>query len=83
MTGLMERIAWSIHNRISMLLEPTTLFRNVEWAKIVTLCEQSCAILERWKKEYLNTRERIEHAGVERRWEFNKNRLFKETDYQV
>lgn len=38
-------------------------------------------MLETWKSSYNETRHKIEVAGKGKRWEFDKKRLFMETDY--
>lgn len=38
-------------------------------------------MLEMWKKAYMDTRQKIEISGKGQRWEFDKKRLFAETDY--
>ena len=38
-------------------------------------------VLERWKKSFLNTRMDIEHSRKEKRWEFDLNAIFADTDH--
>ena len=37
--------------------------------------------LDKWKETYLKTREKIEEPGTDHRWEFDRNKLFKKTEY--
>lgn len=38
-------------------------------------------MLQKWKTSYLETRMRIEASARTHRWEFDKRKLFAETDY--
>lgn len=40
-------------------------------------------MLEMWKKAYMDTRQKIELSGKGQRWEFDKKRLFRESDYMA
>lgn len=42
---------------------------------------QSKAMLEKWKVVYMDVREKIEITGKVARWEFDKKKLFGQTDY--
>lgn len=39
-------------------------------------------MMEKWKSCYLETRDKIEEIGKGNRWEFDKKKLFAETDHQ-
>lgn len=41
----------------------------------------ACDMLKQWKISYMKTRDTIELSGKGARWEFDKGRLFKETEY--
>lgn len=43
--------------------------------------EAAHKMLTQWKKSYHDTRKDIELSGKGTRWEFDKKRLFKDTDY--
>lgn len=38
-------------------------------------------MLEMWKTAYMDTRHKIEVSGKGQRWEFDKQKLFSESDY--
>lgn len=38
-------------------------------------------MLEMWKTAYMDTRHKIEVSGKGQRWEFDKQKLFAESDY--
>lgn len=40
-------------------------------------------MLVQWRESYLETRDKIELQGKGNRWEFDKNKLFTETDYMA
>ena len=40
-------------------------------------------VLDQWKECYFKTREQIESSGGDPRWEFDRKRLFEETDYMA
>ena len=49
--------------------------------EIPTVCAEAINMLHTWKDAYYDTRLKIEKSGKEQKWEFDKNKLFKETDY--
>lgn len=49
--------------------------------EIPTVCTEAIKMLRTWKAAYYDTRLKIEKSGKEQEWEFDKNKLFKETDY--
>ncbi|XP_073442216.1 dynein axonemal heavy chain 10 [Dendrobates tinctorius] len=80
MVPLMERIAWEIAERVCRVLNIRSLFReNRESAKNKTL--EAKQTLELWKSCYFEIRAKIEASGRDQRWEFDRKRLFKKTDY--
>ena len=38
-------------------------------------------MLDLWKASYFDVREKIETSGRDSRWEFDRKRLFEQTDY--
>ena len=40
-------------------------------------------VLDQWKECYFKTRELIESSAGDPRWEFDRKRLFEETDYMA
>ncbi|CDJ47273.1 Axonemal 1-beta dynein heavy chain dynein heavy chain, related [Eimeria brunetti] len=57
------------------------LRKDVEEAS--TILQQSRALLETWKAEYFNMRARLEESECNRRWEFDRRKLFRKTDYMA
>jgi dynein heavy chain len=49
--------------------------------EIPTVCTEAITMLRTWKEAYCYTRLEIEKSGKEQKWEFDKNKLFKEMDY--
>jgi len=49
--------------------------------EIPTVCTEAIKMLRTWKDAYCDTRLKIEKSGKEQKWEFDKNKLFKKTDY--
>jgi dynein heavy chain len=49
--------------------------------EIPTFCTEAIKMLHTWKEAYYDTRLKIEQSGKEQKWEFDENKLFKETDY--
>jgi len=49
--------------------------------EIPTVCTEAIKMLRTWKDAYYDTRLKIEMSGKEKKWEFDENKLFKETDY--
>jgi dynein heavy chain len=45
------------------------------------MCTEAIKMLHTWKEAYYNTRLKIEKCGKGQRWEFDKKKLFKESDY--
>jgi dynein heavy chain len=49
--------------------------------EIPTVCTDAIKMLHTWQEAYYDARQTIEQSGKEQKWEFDKNKLFKETDY--
>eukprot|EP01135_Chromosphaera_perkinsii_P002697 Nk52_evm65s226 gene=Nk52_evmTU65s226 len=82
MVPLMERIAWNLQERVASAVDIHTILRKpTEQAKAIAL--SSVSVLECWKETYFSVRERIEASGRDQRWEFDRKRLFAETDYMA
>nr|CCA14061.1 PREDICTED: similar to hCG1811879 putative [Albugo laibachii Nc14] len=79
---LMERIASEIARKVSASIDihkiltenPVTTLQTIEQAKLV---------LELWFTTYMSVRERIETSGTDHRWEFDRKRLFEQTNYMA
>lgn len=40
-------------------------------------------VLESWHATYMDVRHRIEESGTDHRWEFDRKRLFEQTNYMA
>lgn len=49
--------------------------------RIKRLTKSASEMLEKWKISYLETRQKIEDSGKGQRWEFDKKKLFSQSDY--
>uniref|UniRef100_A0A7S2K9S5 AAA+ ATPase domain-containing protein n=1 Tax=Leptocylindrus danicus TaxID=163516 RepID=A0A7S2K9S5_9STRA len=83
MSPLMERIAHHIAQRVVKYIDVKNIFEMTTEKSSYALFEAK-QLLELWRKSYLDVRERIQKEGAgQRRWEFDKSRLFKTTDYMA
>eukprot|EP01105_Mastigella_eilhardi_P016134 TRINITY_DN3695_c0_g1_i1.p1 TRINITY_DN3695_c0_g1~~TRINITY_DN3695_c0_g1_i1.p1 ORF type:complete len:4489 (-),score=1285.68 TRINITY_DN3695_c0_g1_i1:87-13553(-) len=80
MTPLMERIAWEIRNQVSKVINIQTILQEPKKKPKIQNCK---SLLEKWKSTYLERRSKIEEGGGELRWEFDRRRLFEQTDYMA
>lgn len=48
---------------------------------VLQLTKDAKEMLEMWKTAYMDTRHKIEVSGKGQRWEFDKNKLFANSDY--
>ncbi|KAI9144584.1 dynein heavy chain and region D6 of dynein motor-domain-containing protein [Paraphysoderma sedebokerense] len=82
MVPLMARIAWDLANRVSGVINVRNILRlSPAEAKKKILDAKN--LLDAWSKTYFETRERIEQSGRDQRWEFDRKRLFEETNYMA
>lgn len=80
MVPLLERIAWSLCEKARNALDNSKLFRKpVE--QITRETHEARNMLLEFKNSYLETREKIEQSGKSQRWEFDRKKLFGESDY--
>lgn len=80
MVPLLERIAWSLCEKARNALDNSKLFRKpVE--QITSETHDAREMLIEFKNCYLETREKIEQSGKSQRWEFDRKKLFGESDY--
>ncbi|TPX63919.1 hypothetical protein SpCBS45565_g06282 [Spizellomyces sp. 'palustris'] len=82
MVPLMSRIAWELANKVANIVNIRTIFREppVEAKKKIVDAKD---LLESWRKTYFTVRERIEQSGRDQRWEFDRKKLFEQTDYMA
>ncbi|XP_051888343.1 dynein axonemal heavy chain 10 [Pristis pectinata] len=82
MVPLMERIAWEISERVRKVINVRSVFKtNSEAAKKSAL--EAIRTLQLWKDSYFDIRSKIEASGRDQRWEFDRKKLFKKTDYMI
>ena len=82
MVPLMARIAWEISNKVANIVDIKRILReNPVEAKKTILDARN--LLEGWSKTYFAVRERIEQSGRDQRWEFDRKRLFEQTNYMA
>lgn len=80
MVPLMARIANDLCVKVSLAINPKSLFElPPEEAKSLIL--QGQHLLQAWSQTYFAVRERIEQLGRDQRWEFDRRKLFDQTNY--
>ncbi|KAK9891062.1 hypothetical protein WA026_013388 [Henosepilachna vigintioctopunctata] len=82
MVPFMERIVWCLKNKVRNALNTEFLFRNPIY-EIRSQTENAKQMLEMWKTAYMTIRQKIEDSGKGQRWEFDKVKLFSESDYMA
>ncbi|CBY09982.1 unnamed protein product [Oikopleura dioica] len=82
MVPLMERIAWHLAERVKENIDLKTIFA-AEPQDVKKLAKNARTCLTTWKSSYLDVRARIEENERDARWEFDKQRLFQQTDYMA
>ena len=82
MVPLMELIAGEIAAKVGKEINIREILRySPETA--LQLIEEAKMVLELWHSTYMNVRERIEASGTDHRWEFDRKRLFEQTNYMA
>ena len=82
MVPLMERVAWELSQRVARVINIRTILHESP-SDIKLKCSEAKQTLEVWKQSYLDTRAKIESSGRDARWEFDRRRLFEQTDYMA
>lgn len=82
MVPLLERVSYVLCEKSRAALDNSTLFRR-PIKEITKLAQETREMLKTWKECYLDTREKIEMSGKTNRWEFDKKKLFGESDYII
>ena len=59
----------------------TILQKSPEAAK--HMVTEARKVLESWHATYMDVRHRIEESGTDHRWEFDRKRLFEQTNYMA
>ena len=83
MGNLMERIASQIATKVGSEIDIKGLFKAESAEKVVADIEIARSVLEQWLAVYLQIREKIEVSGRDARWEFDRKRLFEQTNYMA
>ncbi|TPX78384.1 hypothetical protein CcCBS67573_g00352 [Chytriomyces confervae] len=82
MVPLMSRIAWEIANKVANIVNVRTILREPP-QNAKKKIEDSRELLDSWSKTYFQVRERIEQSGRDQRWEFDRKKLFEQTNYMA
>jgi len=77
---MMERIAGELCERVMRVITFRTLFSSHP-VDVKRRAEDARQMLELWKSSYLGMRTRIEASGCDARWEFDRKKLFENTDH--
>ncbi|KAL8274185.1 hypothetical protein Esti_001870 [Eimeria stiedai] len=80
MQGLMEKIAHQLEVRVRQEVRMKELLKG-DLDESITVLQRSRELLEAWKSEYFNMRTLLEESVCNRRWEFDRRKLFQRTDY--
>eukprot|EP01029_Cantina_marsupialis_P024612 TRINITY_DN6371_c0_g1_i1.p1 TRINITY_DN6371_c0_g1~~TRINITY_DN6371_c0_g1_i1.p1 ORF type:complete len:643 (+),score=189.92 TRINITY_DN6371_c0_g1_i1:119-2047(+) len=80
MVPLMERIAGELANKVINAISLSKIFRIPAHTATETI-KLGQSVLEEWKSTYMRFREKIEKSGNDRRWDFDRKRLFDLTDH--
>ncbi|CAM9474002.1 unnamed protein product, partial [Phaeothamnion confervicola] len=82
MVPLMEAVAAELAGRVERHVDVrTVLQRPPEVAR--QLITEARKVLESWHSAYMATRHKIEESGTDHRWEFDRKRLFEQTNYMA
>lgn len=82
MVPLMERIASEISDKVAAEINIHTILRKSPEHALHAI-EEAKMVLELWHSTYMKVRERIEASGTDHRWEFDRKRLFEQTNYMA
>lgn len=82
MVPLMERIASEIVDKVAVEINIQTILRKTPESALLAIGEAKM-VLELWHSTYMKVRERIEASGTDHRWEFDRKRLFEQTNYMA
>ena len=82
MVPLMERIATQISEKVQNEVNVNCiLVHPPEHSK--QLIQDAKEVLDSWQAQYYKVRQRIEDSGTHLRWEFDRKRLFEQTNYMA
>ncbi len=78
----MERIASEIASKVATEINIRTILHKSPDVALSTI-DEAKVVLESWYQTYIEVRERIETSGTDHRWEFDRKRLFEQTNYMA
>jgi len=82
MVPLMERIALKIADKVETEVNiRTVLHKSPDLAK--KAIEEAKLVLDTWYNTYMDERQKIEEQGTDHRWQFDRKRLFEQTNYMA
>jgi len=79
MVPMMESIAGELCERVMRVINFRTLFASHP-EDVKRRAEDAKQMMDLWKSSYLGMRARIEAAGYDARWEFDRKKLFENTE---
>lgn len=80
---LMERVANQLADRVKESISIKVIFRQKLHISSATI-QEARRILESWRQTYMDVRAKIEEGrSGQKRWEFDRIRLFERTDYMA
>jgi dynein heavy chain len=82
MEKLMERIANQIAGKVTEQIDIDQIF-TMEPTKAMVVIKDAQKALETWKQVYETQRDKIEESATDKRWEFDRNKLFKKTKHMT
>ena len=80
MVPMMESIAGELCERVMHVINFRTLFSSHP-KDVKRRADDAKQMMDLWKSAYLDMRARIEAAGCDARWEFDRKKLFENTEY--
>ena len=82
MVPLMERIAGEVAEKVAIEIDIRTILRAPPEAA-QSMAREARTVLELWHSSYIEVRAKIEQSGTDHRWEFDRKRLFEQSDYMA
>ena len=79
MVPMMESIAGELCERVMRVINFRTLFSSHP-EDVKRRADDAKQMMDLWKSSYLGMRARIEAAGCDARWEFDRKKLFENTE---
>jgi len=79
MVPMMESIAGELCERVQRVISLRTLFSSHP-VDVRRRAHDARQMMNLWKSSYLDMRARIEAAGYDARWEFDRKKLFENTE---